>query len=282
MPFLFSKAKDAIQSACDTRTYAVCYSEEEKSNSGIHLHDCCEILLCLSGGNSFLIDGKIYEAKNGDLFILNQYEPHIITTDTSQTFARFVMQIHPDYLKSQSTLATDLSYCFYNRGDNVSNKISLSDKEIAEFEKLFVSFRVLNDFGEDVLKNAAANKLLVLVNQLFLKRSGIKRTTNEDDRIIESALSYINEHYFEDLTLEKLAKVSYISVNQLCKLFKSRLNTTAAKYIITKRIAEAKKLLAEGKSVAETATLCGFQDYANFIRVFKKFVGTPPGKYSKL
>ena len=38
-------------------------------------------------------------------------------------------------------------------------------------------------------------------------------------------------------------------------------------------------MLAEGKSVTDTALSCGFNDYANFIRTFKQAVGVPPGKY---
>ena len=89
-------------------------------------------------------------------------------------------------------------------------------------------------------------------------------------------------HLVEELTLEILAKNAFVSVNQLCKLFKTTFGTSVAKYIMAKRISEAKKLLAQGKSVAETAPACGFTDYANFIRVFKKFVGISPGKYHKI
>jgi AraC-like DNA-binding protein len=45
------------------------------------------------------------------------------------------------------------------------------------------------------------------------------------------------------------------------------------------KVIEAKKLLSSGKSVTDTAIMCGFDDYANFIRVFKKHVGQTPGKY---
>jgi len=53
-------------------------------------------------------------------------------------------------------------------------------------------------------------------------------------------------------------------------------------YIIFKRVARAKKLLMEGKSVTETCHLSGFNDYSNFIRTFKRTVGISPGKYSKI
>ena len=62
-------------------------------------------------------------------------------------------------------------------------------------------------------------------------------------------------------------------------MFNRYCGTTVTKYIISKRITEAKKLLSNGKSVTETAFASGFNDYANFIRTFKKTVGVPPGKY---
>ena len=98
-------------------------------------------------------------------------------------------------------------------------------------------------------------------------------------RTVQLAIDYINNNYSGELTLETISKNAYVSANQLCKLFKMYCNTTVSKYIVSKRITEAKKLLAEGKSVTDTAFMCGFNDYANFIRVFKKTVGTPPGKY---
>ena len=81
------------------------------------------------------------------------------------------------------------------------------------------------------------------------------------------------------LTLESVAKHAFISVNQLCLLFKKHLSTTVMKFITGKRISEAKKLLSSGKSVTEAAFSSGFNDYANFIRVFKNSVGISPGKF---
>ncbi|MBQ3028199.1 MAG: AraC family transcriptional regulator, partial [Lachnospiraceae bacterium] len=41
----------------------------------------------------------------------------------------------------------------------------------------------------------------------------------------------------------------------------------------------AKALLQEGASVTEACYRSGFNDYANFIRSFKKVTGVSPGKY---
>ncbi len=282
MQFIHSKCNDAISTAIDTRTYGVYYSEAQNPDLNIHVHDCCEVLLCLSGGNSFLIDGRAYDVEAGDLFILNQFEPHKITADPDKIFARFVLQIHPEYLYANSTQDTDLSRCFYTRGPEISHKISLTDVEIAQLQNLLITFRKDTGFGDDVTKNSAINNFLVLVNQFFLIRATKEGTQKCENETIRSTISYINAHFSEPLTLELLAKNAFVSVNQLCKIFKNYFGTTVAKYIVSKRISEAKKLLASGKNVSDTALLCGFSDYANFIRVFKKFVGTSPGKYGKL
>lgn len=282
MPFLFTKCDDAIKKATDTHTFGLYYSETQSQDLSIHVHDCCEILLCLSGGNTFLIDGKAYEANDGDLFVLNQFEPHKITADQSRVFAHFALQIHPEYLLKHSTEFSDLSRCFYTRGDGISHKISLTDAEIAEIEQLFMLFRKNIGFGDDVLKNAAVDHILVLINQAFLRQGSSVPMSLTHDKTIAKTIAYIHAHFAEELTLEILAKNAFVSVNQLCKLFKTTFGTSVAKYIMSKRISEAKKLLTQGKSVSETALACGFTDYANFIRVFKKFVGVSPGKYHKI
>ena len=101
----------------------------------------------------------------------------------------------------------------------------------------------------------------------------------QQSKTVQLAIDFINNNYSQELTLEMIAKNSYVSVNQLCRLFNKYCSTTVTKYIISKRITEAKKMLSEGKNVTDTAFMCGFNDYANFIRVFKKAVGVPPGKY---
>ena len=112
----------------------------------------------------------------------------------------------------------------------------------------------------------------------FLKHTSSGKQTGGNT--IKAAIDYINANFAQPLSLETIASNSYISVNQLCRLFNKYCGTTVVKYITSRRITEAKKMLASGKSVTDTAILCGFEDYANFIRVFKKYVGVTPGKYT--
>ncbi len=282
MNFLYSKYQDALNSAVKTRSFGVCYQESNIADAQIHIQDCCYVLLCLSPAEGILINDRMYRIDSGDLFVINQYEPYKIITCKDSVFARFSLHIHPQYLISNSTSNTDLSYCFFKRETDFSHKISLSDKEIAKIQKLLIEFRTVNGFGDDIIKQSSINTLLAFINQLFINHSNDKIESDFQNVVLKNTISYINSHISDPISLEILAKNSFISVNQLCKIFRNCFGTTVAKYIIAQKISNAKKLLDSGKSVSDTAILCGFYDYANFIRVFKKLVGISPGKYSRL
>ena len=277
MSYLFKHCSEAAEYASVNRSYGFHYSDIQNPDQNIHIHDCCEILLCIEGGQNFLINDKVYDVNDGDMFIINQFEAHKITSDPEKKFSRYIMQVHPEFLYSNSTDKTDLSHCFYTKGKNVSNKIRLSEEEKNKFIGLINRLDEENSFGDDIIKNMIAVEILILVNSAFESHSSSEKTTGSG--AIKNAIEYINKNFSQHLSLETIARNSYVSVNQLCRLFNRYCGTTVAKYITSRRITEAKKLLASGKSVTDTAILCGFDDYANFIRVFKKHVGITPGKY---
>lgn len=282
MKVIFEKCTEAIETALETKTFGLFYSEKNDPNANIHIHECCEILFCISGGKTFFIDERIYEVEEGDIFVLNQYEAHKITSDDNEKFVRYVMQIHPAFIYDSSTSETDLSKCFSVRGNNISHKLSLSEEENKKMQHIFRKFSQNSEFGDDILKNIAAIEILTVVNKHFSEKNKDYTYHSEyENKTIVTALKYINEHYQDQLSLEIVAKNSFITVNELCRLFKKHMGTTVTKYISSRRITEAKKLLKNGESVSGTAEKCGFLDYASFIRTFKKAVGISPGQYKK-
>ncbi len=282
MKIMFSKCSEAIERANQTKTFGCFYSDKHDANGSIHLHECCEILFCLSGGKTFFIDDRIYEVEDGDIFVLNQFEAHKITSDPGKSFERYVMQISPSFIYSASTSETDLSRCFTLRGDNVSHKIPTVYEERARLVKLFQKMSEDNGFGDDLLKSMAVIEFLTAVNALFFeKNKGYTYHSDYENKTMVRAIGFINENFANELSLDTVAKNSFISVNELCRLFKKHMGTTVNKYITSRRMTEAKKLLKGGASVSAAAEKSGYSDYANFIRSFKNAVGVTPGQYRK-
>lgn len=278
MKYMFEHCSEATEYACLNKSFAFYYSDTDTPSQDIHIHDSCEILLCVEGGQNFLINDKVYDVADGDMYVINQFEAHKITSDPGRNFRRYIMQVHPEFLYAHSTDKTDLSHCFYARGKEISNKIRLTENKKEKFISYIKRLDEESAFGDDIAKNLIALEILILVNSAFSSHTTSEKTSGSG--AIKNAIEYINKNFSQHLSLETIAQNSYISVNQLCRLFNKYCGTTVAKYITSRRITEAKKLLSSGKSVTDTAILCGFEDYANFIRVFKKHVGITPGKYN--
>lgn len=284
MNVIFSKCSAAINNSLTTGGYGIFYSKVGVEETLIHVHECCEVLLCLNGGGCFLIDDRIYEVNDGDIFIINQFEPHKITFKDKDNFERYVFQIHPQYIYGNSTDNTDLSVCFYARDNTLGNRISLEFDELKYIKNLIENLKKEQKFGDDIAKNCVINEFLRFLNEKFAQKNldaqYSENVFNQTNKIISNTVKYINKHYNEAITLADIAAYSFVSVSYLCTLFKKMFGTTIIKYITSKRISEAKKLLNSGKSISEAAEESGFNDYANFMRTFKKVVGVSPKKYS--
>ena len=81
------------------------------------------------------------------------------------------------------------------------------------------------------------------------------------------------------LTLDQLSEKFFISKYHLLRKFDAQVGTTVHRYILQKRLLNAKQLLAGGVPPNEVCQYCGFGDYANFYRAFKAEYNQTPRQY---
>ena len=98
---------------------------------------------------------------------------------------------------------------------------------------------------------------------------------------IQKSVDYIFEHYKEsDLSMEEIAKQSFMSEVYFRKLFKAEYGITPQKHIIYLRMQNAVDLISAGYySLKEVALLSGYNDYKHFSVEFKKLKGVSPSEY---
>ena len=83
--------------------------------------------------------------------------------------------------------------------------------------------------------------------------------------------------------MEELLGAIPLSKFHFMRLFKRYSGFSPYEYVLNYRIHDSKRLLKESDlSVKEIAYQVGFNDVNNYIREFKKLVGTTPVKYRKL
>ncbi|OMD37752.1 response regulator [Paenibacillus sp. RS8] len=97
------------------------------------------------------------------------------------------------------------------------------------------------------------------------------------EKAIDIALQYVKEHYYEDLSLEKISSVVFLNPVYFSQLFKQKTGQGYKEYVTSLRLEQAKLLLVNSKlKVAEIAERIGYQDMRHFTQMFRKrFLLTP-------
>ena len=277
-----NSCSDSIKKCLENKYFSIAHLHKEEKSMAMHIHDCYEIYYSISGGKQFLIDNKFYDIKPGDLFVINQFESHYLSKLDKIIHERIVISIHPEFLKSCCTKNTNLDFCFSTRDNNFSHKISLNRDEQSRFSYFVNKILASDGFGSDVIEHASFLELMTFLNKIYIKNH-TDITDNFDYKYnsqVNSIIEYINDNIMNEISIESLANNFYLSSSYICRIFKSATGTTINKYITARRISIAKSLLSDGESVNVVCEKCGFNDYSNFLKTFKKAVGISPKKYS--
>lgn len=102
------------------------------------------------------------------------------------------------------------------------------------------------------------------------------------DQRMEKILSYLTNHYKEDIDLNDISSSVAMSGSSFCRYFKERSGKTFTEYVLDLRIGYACKLLVENKmDITQICIECGFNTITHFNRIFKRNTGLTPTEYRK-
>ncbi|WP_169086718.1 helix-turn-helix domain-containing protein [Paenibacillus sp. PL91] len=113
------------------------------------------------------------------------------------------------------------------------------------------------------------------------KFRAIHRLADLDDaRRMHDIVAFVDEHYMEELSLDKLSTRFFLSREHISRRFKQEMGMTLSSYVIQLRINQAKRWLSEtDEKMYSIALKLGYQDENYFSRLFKKNVGMTPLEY---
>jgi two-component system, response regulator YesN len=102
---------------------------------------------------------------------------------------------------------------------------------------------------------------------------------NNISESIDKIQQYIKEHLSEDLSLVRLAELSFFNPSYLSRLFKQATGQNLTDYISGLRIERAKEMLAEHGKISDISTALGYESQHYFSRFFKKYTGLTPQEF---
>lgn len=147
-------------------------------------------------------------------------------------------------------------------------------------DKLMTTF-IYDQKAKDALLDVMINELIIRLLQTKAKNILLSESkTDANKNRLAYIIRYMDDHLTEDLSVELLAELTYMSTSQFYKKFKNTFGETPIDYLSKKRIKLAKQLLIDtDKLINSISQLCGYNSVSYFARLFKSKVGMTPNQY---
>lgn len=152
-----------------------------------------------------------------------------------------------------------------------------------EMKEYFAQEENIKYFVEAVISSETRGEVRYQLEKFFhtIVREQ-KQELEVENGIVMNAISYIREHYSEEIALSDLARICRVTPEYLSKIFYNETGINFSHFLQNFRISIAKRmLLTENCKVYEVAEAVGFHDQKYFVKIFKKLCGVTPSEYRR-
>lgn len=132
------------------------------------------------------------------------------------------------------------------------------------------------------IENSNLPKIKEPIDEVEKQLYEINEKKDTYSKLIEDALSYIDDSIHESISLTDMCKKFHVSTSHFSKCFKREIGIGFASYLTLVKMQNAKILLKNPKNrVYEVAEMLGYKNYTYFFQVFKKYYGYAPSDVKK-
>lgn len=262
------------------------YRREHKMIPAFHSHPEYEIYYFHRGRSNYLIGDRIYTLSPGDLIIMHGMTLHCAKVYEHLDYVRTVIHFNPSFV---------LEFARHFPGVRLlqpfeelkNHRLNLKGKTRAEFEQLLCRMNRLAQRRDGISRHRFSLlfvDLLLFIHPLFRQTMADRNEfPSEKEKNVQNIVSFLDQHYMEDLNLDLLEKKLHMSKYYLSKIFKEVTGVTIFDYLYQRRINQAKVLflMEKERTATEVCYQVGFKHLAHFSRMFKARVGLTPEQFKR-
>lgn len=251
----------------------------------LHWHDEIELIFIKKGRARVTLGLLSYTAEAGTILIAVPGELHAIEWDDERTPLEY-----ENIIFSPSILeAPDADWCRNSFLDPLRlghlhlPKILVPGTELHESALPYLmAIDKASELRQEGYPLQIRGYLLLLFHLLFQHRSKtpLAEGDSRDTERVKTAITYIREHYAEQLRLPEAAQVTGYSVPHFSRFFKRYTGQTFVEYLTDYRLTAAAQLLSQSStSISDVAVAVGFDNFSYFCRLFRKKYQVSPKQY---
>ena len=224
----------------------------------------CDITYVIEGKGIYIINGKSYEVKRGDLLCIPRGSirmAHCVVDDLMNLYsANFT-------LHGMNGELPDLPLPLLTH-------IGIKSDLVGLFRELSNAW-VRKEAGYRIKTRGL---LLVIIHRLY-ELILLKKDHTSIDYRVKKAINYISENYASNVSVKEIANMVGLNTVYFGALFKNEMGILVNQYLTQTRINHAEDMLQNGEcNVTEAAERCGYNDLSHFRKQFKMIKGYSPSQ----
>lgn len=245
---------------------------DEDQHSPAHRHRCMELFLFETNGIKHIIDFDRHPVEAHSIHLVVPHTVHHL--QRSVNTQGFVLLFDEQFCRQwQST--SRLWNALLIQGIIKSNIVNLDHSTYRwahhMAELMAGIYESDSKKKESLLQNLLSNIMLIVTSS---------EANIDKNEPLAIALTHIENHINSNVQVREVALAAGVSQKKLNQAFSKVTGTNPSKYIIQRKILEAKRLLYHSeKTINEIAFALGYEDPSYFIRLFKKESNLTPGEF---
>jgi AraC-like DNA-binding protein len=254
-----------------------------------HWHDSIEISCVLKGNIDYYVNGEHLPMKEGDVVFANAlalhmarqkrncsggvmsvltFRPDIFSGTKSEVYKKF---LQPVISSNISGMKMDPDSPNGKKAAELMNKLHELNKDTKNYELLALAYgfelwySIIGSFNSQ--------------GSVMVRKENPKVKT---DSTMKGLMSYIHEHYRDDISLSDLTEFSHLSRSGCFRNFRKYTGRTPLEFLNEYRLSQAAAQLVETDlPVTDIAMSCGFSSSSYFSELFKRKYKVTPLNYRK-
>ena len=276
---------EAIQQENKSITYQLFDINNNNLNNTFqkwHYHPEIELVYINNGKGKRQVGLHLSNYDEGDLVMIGTNVPHTGFTEYfDKERKEVVVQFKPDFLGNSLEKVLEFKnikrlFEISKRGlvfsGNTKKTIGISMLGLqyeTPLQKVLTLIKILNDLS-------ISKDVTVLNSENFDSES-----IQENERI-KKVFNYIKLNYKEEVSLNEVSELVFMTPPSFCRYFKSKTNKTFTTFLNEYRINNALKLLAQSElDIKNICFQCGYNNFSHFNRLFKKQISMTPSEFRK-
>lgn len=250
----------------DSRSDASCWYFLN-NNCAPHFHSALEFVCIRSGTMEATLNGKFYCLKEGELLIVPSYTVHRFFTPVSSDTIVLIVPIA--YIPAFQKILCEKTFSSCHITNNALAK------------EVIRCMQCCCDLQQKTPDSMTAKGyihviLAILIENIMLDNLLVKN----DDLLVRNILTYIHNHYQEQLSLKSIATEFGYSASRFSHIFNKQVGCSISEYVNALRCRQVASMLLDGEeSITQVAIDAGFNSLRTFYRSFVQVFGVTPSKY---